>query len=48
MENYPKIRATIKKREDPFVRRQQTDATPLKTFNTVNRDHHRHQGYSKL
>jgi hypothetical protein len=48
MKNHSKTYTTIKKREDPPIKGQQTDITQFKTFNTINRDHHRHQDYSKL
>jgi hypothetical protein len=48
MEDHPEAHTTIKKREDPPVRGQQADMTQFRTLNTVNRDHHKHQDYSKL
>jgi hypothetical protein len=46
MENYPEICIAIKKREDPFVRGQQTDdIILLKTFNTINRDYYKYYYY---
>jgi hypothetical protein len=47
MENHHET-YTIKKREDPPIKRQQTDITQFKTFNTINRGYYRHQDYNKL